>query len=386
MREVSVIGVGMHKFGKFPEKRIEDLGREACLNAFQDSGVEPKEIEAVYCGLALDEITPGQRIAYEVGVPGVPTYNLKNACASGSTAFNNAWKVVASGVHDLALVIGAESMSRVISGVIPIPPTVLMIKMGMYAPSLFAVFAHRHMKEYGTTLEQIAMVSVKNHDNGVLNPYAQYQKNFTVEQIRSSRMISDPITLLECSPTGDGAAAAIICPSDIAKKYTDRAIKAKASVMTIGGYQSNAPLLYSYEAFKSAQEAYKMAGINPKDLDVLEVHDCFTIAELMWYESIGLCEKGESGKLIEEGVTWLTGELPVNPSGGLLAKGHPIGATGVAQICELVWQLRGESGPRQVDDAEIAMALNMGGVNPGLMAGMASNVFNVANTTILSNK
>ncbi len=384
MREVSVIGVGMHKFGKFPEKRVEDLGREACLKAFQDSGVEPKEIESIYCGLALDEMTPGQRIGYEVGVPGVPTYNFENGCASGSTAFNDAWKAVSRGVIDMALVIGVESMSPVISGVIPIPPTVLMVKMGMYAPSLFGIFAYRHMHDYGTTLEQLAMVSVKNHDNGCLNPYAQYQKKFTIEQIRNSRMISDPLTLLDCSPTGDGAAAAIICPTDIAKKYTDRSIKVKASVMAVGGYQSSAPLLFSYEAKKSANEAYKMAGISPKDLDVLEVHDCFTIAELMWYESIGICEKGESGKLVEEGVTWLTGELPVNTSGGLLSKGHPIGATGVAQIIELVTQLRGEAGQRQVDDAEIAMALNMGGVNPGLIMGLAGNVFNVANTHILS--
>ena len=226
------------------------------------------------------------------------------------------------------------------------------------------------MQEFGTTIEQLAKVSIKNHRNGCLNPYLQFQKEVTLEEIANSPTVADPLTVLHCCPTGDGAASAILCSGDIVKRFSSKPIKIAASVLKSGSYDGGwRDLTTNDQTIRASREAYEMSGIGPEDLNLIELHDCFTIAEIFHYENLGLCKKGEGGRLIDEGITELTGKIPVNPSGGLLAKGHPLGATGVAQIVEIVWQLRGEAGKRQVSNAKTGLAHCVGGVVDGLDLG-----------------
>jgi acetyl-CoA acetyltransferase len=221
------------------------------------------------------------------------------------------------------------------------------------------------MERYGTTREQMAQVSVKNHFNGTLNPYAQFQKKFTLEEVLNSPMIADPLTLYSCCPNSDGAAAVVLCSEEKAKELNGRRIKVAASVLTTGTYENQRDITKWDVEIRAAEEAYAMASLGPEDLDVVEVHDAFTICEIIHYEDLGLCPFGEGGRLIEEGATELRGRIPVNPSGGLLSKGHPVGASGVGQVVEMVWQLRGDAGERQVENAKVGMAGIMGGNKEG---------------------
>lgn len=389
MREVSIIGVGMHKFGKFPQLLIEDLGKVACLNALKDAGISRKKIEAVYCGNFLSEVQPGQRVAYKAGISGVPTFNVRNGCATGSTAFWLGWHAVGTGTFDVVLVVGVESMTPTIKGVIPLGDTMLLPKLGVSMPSYFALLAMAHMQQYGTTLEHLAQVSVKNHRNGAKNPDAQYQKELCVEEVRDSRMVASPLTIYDCCPVGDGAAAAIICSTDTAKKISDRSIRVLTSAFsTTGYYGATANPLLSQNTRICAQKAYKEANITPQDVDVFEVHDCFTMTEIMIYDGLGLCEDGQGSRLIEAGETEIGGKFPTNPSGGLLAKGHPLGATGLAQITEIVHQLRGEADQRQVPEAKIGMTHNYGGLAASLMSDAVAGGVDFANCciTVMTNQ
>lgn len=376
MRDVYVIGVGMIRFGKFPEMTITGMARRAYLSAIKDSGINPKQIEAAFIGhvrQAGQGAMVGQRIMREVGVTGIPILNVENICSSGSSAIWCAFSTVASGQFDLAVVIGVEQLSILGKGVIPPRQEDLEGLQGATLPSYFAMVARRHMYEYGTTIEQLAKVSIKNHKNGCLNPYAQFQKEVTIEEISQSPMVADPLTVLHCCPTGDGAAAAIICSENLAKRYSTKPIKIAASILKSGSYDGGWRDLTSNDQTKrAAQEAYETSGIGPEDLDVIELHDCFTIAEIFHYENLGLCKKGDGGRLIDEGKTELSGKIPVNPSGGLLAKGHPLGATGVAQVAEIVWQLRGEAGKRQVSDTKVGLTHCVGGVVDGLDLGAST--------------
>ena len=361
MREVVVLGVGMHKFGRFLDKSLAQIGLEACLDALKDANLEWRDIPVAYCGHVFQGVTAGQRVCGELGHSGIPIINVENACASGSTALRLAHQSVAAGFYDIALAFGIEKMSR---GMIDVSDREGFLgQAGLQAlPSKYAMMARKHMKEYGLTLRQLALVSVKNHKHGCYNPYSQYQKEFTVEEIMDSRMICDPLTLLQCCPTGDGAAAAILCSEDVAKRYSRGPfVKIAASALSSQVYDRGEADGIAQITVKTGKDAYEMAGCGPGDLDLVELHDCFTMAEISHCESLGLCQKGEGGRLVEEGVTELGGRIPVNPSGGLLAKGHPLGATGVAQIVELVWQLRGQASQRQVEDAKIGLAHTMGG-------------------------
>lgn len=373
MRDVYIIGVGMTKFGKFPGMTTAEMGRRAFVDAVKDCGVNPKEIEAAFIGhvrLAGQGAMVGQRIMREVGVTGIPVLNVENICASGSSCIWSAFGVISSGQFDLAAVIGVEQLSALGKGVIPPRLEDLEGLQGLILPSYFAMVARRHMHEYGTTIEQLAKVSIKNHKNGCLNPRSQFQKEVTFEEICNSPIVADPLTVLHCCPTGDGAAAAILCSEKVAKRYSSNPIKIAASVLKSGSYDGGwRDLSTNDQTRRATKEAYEISGIGPEDLDLVELHDCFTIAEIFHYENLGLCKKGEGGHLIDEGKTELTGKIPVNPSGGLLAKGHPLGATGVAQIAEIVWQLRGEAGKRQVPDARVGLAHCVGGVIDGLDLG-----------------
>ena len=370
IRDVYIVGAGMTQFGKHLERSLRDLGREACLEAIKDAGIEPEQIQAGYCGNALapaiqGETGVGQNVFWEVGIKGIPIVNMENACASGSTALREGWMAVAGGFYDIVIVAGVEKSVMPKGKMLDVGAGELDTKLGDVFPGYFATIAQKHMERYGTTREQMAQVSVKNHFNGTLNPYAQFQKTFTLEEVLNSPMIADPLTLYSCCPNSDGAAAVVLCSKEKAKKLNSRRIKVVASVLTTGTYENQRDITKWDVEIRAAEEAYGMASLGPEDLDVVEVHDAFTICEIIHYEGLGLCPLGEGGRLIEEGATELSGRIPVNPSGGLLSKGHPVGASGVGQVVEIVWQLRGDAGKRQVKNARVGMAGIMGGNKEG---------------------
>ncbi len=363
MRRVSVAGVGMTTFGKQPERSIESLGEEAIREALKDAGIEVDRIEATYCGNAVGGGSVGQRILHGMGFGGLPVVNVENACASGSTAFREAWLLVAAGIYDVVLVLGAEKLSNRFDGVITLDRDVeAETEMGLTMPASYALIAQRHMAEHGTTREQLAQISVKNHRHGCLNPHAQYRAQLTPDQVINSRLIADPLTLYQCCPNSDGAAAAILVAEKLARAMRHPPVWVLASALVSGtSLRRVRDMTWSDIAARAAHFAYTQAQIAPSEIDVAEVHDAFTIGEIVAYEALGFCARGGGGHLVESGETALGGRLPVNPSGGLLAKGHPVGATGVAQIAELVWQLRGEAGERQVRNAHIGLAHTLGG-------------------------
>ena len=369
MRECAVVGVGLHKFGRFPEIPIDEMGRDALLAALDDAGTEFRDIEIAYCG----HFASGNAytVIGRVGLTGIPIMNVENACASSSTAFRQAYWAVATGLYDVALAMGFEKMQRGVGGRMPqLGPrgygsegVSYEALMGTGAPpAAYAMAARKHMKEYGSTIEQFAQVSVKDHRNGALNPNAQYQQTTTLEEVLNSRMICDPVTLYMCAPTSDGASAAIICTKKKARQYTGKPI-------TVAGWATGTPAyspmgdwgdLAPNLSEKLSRQAYERAGVGPEDIDVLQIHDPFSPAEVLILESLGFCPKGEGGRWVWEGKTEITGEIPTNTDGGLVARGHPMGATGIAQIIEVVRQLRGEAGPRQVADAKVGMCHNVG--------------------------
>jgi acetyl-CoA acetyltransferase len=370
MREVFITGMGMTQFGKHTDRSLRDLGREACLNALRDAGITPKEIEAGYCGNALapaiqGETGVGQNVFWEVGINEIPIVNVENACASGSTALREGWLTIAGGFYDMVIVAGVEKTVMPKGAMLDVGAAELETKLGDVFPGQFALIAQKHMERYGTTREQLAKVSVKNHFNGALNPYAQFQKQFTLEEVLNSPVVADPLTLFSCCPNSDGAAALILCSKKKAQKMKVRAVRIAASILTSGTYNNQRDITGWEIEKRAAGRAYEMASLGPKDIDLVEVHDAFTISEIIHYEDLGLCAPGEGGRLIDEGATELSGRIPVNPSGGLLAKGHPVGASGVAQVVEIAWQLRGEAGKRQVKNPRVGLAQIMGGYKEG---------------------
>jgi len=375
MREVAIIGVGLTKFGELWDKSLRQLITEAGTKAILDAGISGTEIDALYVGSMSAGRFVGQEhvgalVADSSGLSTmhIPATRVESACASGGMALRQAYIAVASGMHDIVVVGGVEKMTDVVGGE---ATDILAMAadqeweafFGATFPSLYAMIARRHMYEYGTTREQIAQVAVKNHENGLLNPNAQFHRKITVDDVINATPVSEPLTLLDSSPISDGAAALILCPLEKAKDYTDKIVKIIGS-----GQASDSLALHGREdictfqsTVEAAEMAYKQAKIKPKDIDVAEVHDCFTIAEILAIEDLGFFKKGEGGKAAEEGVTALDGDKPINTSGGLKAKGHPVGATGVAQVVEIVKQLRGEADKRQVKDARIGLTHNIGG-------------------------
>jgi len=371
MRDVAVIGIGGTRFGKYPEKSITDFGVEACLKAIRDANVKPKDIQLAYAGnLAQWQwgqgLLIGQVVLREIGITKIPITRVENGCATASCAFREAWYKVATGACDVALAFGVEQMTVVDSGKMLSVFTgrqypELSGDMGFTAPGIFALMAKRHMEEFGTTREQLAMVAVKNRKYGAANPDAQLTAPVTVDEVLNARMICDPLTLPQCCPRGDGAAAVILASKEKAKQYTSRPVYVAASIQVSGSYPQDQSYTYFDTDARGAKAAYEMAGLGPEDMDLAEVHDCFSMAEITHYEDLGFCKKGEGGRFIQEGQSDIGGKIPVNTSGGLLSKGHVIGATGISQINEVVKQLRGQAGKRQVPGAKVGLQHNAGG-------------------------
>ncbi|HJP41825.1 MAG TPA: thiolase family protein [Dehalococcoidia bacterium] len=372
MRDVAVLGAGLHRFGRFPDKSLQDLGREAISNALDDAKVPFKDIEVAYVGRVLAGMGAGLNVVSEMGQTGIPVVNIEMACASSTSAFREAYLSVAHGIYDTALVVGFEKMQR---GMLQISEGAsYQTVMGLAVmPASYALQAQRYMADHEATPEMFGQVSVKSHKNGALNPYAQYQKAVTLDEVMGSRMIADPITLLQCSPTTDGAAAVVICAADKAAQY-----RAERSMTVVGwatgsgqfqaddGGESDAET-GSGEVQRLASIAYERAGIGPEDVDVTQVHDAFSPGEIFTIEGLGLVREGEGARAIWEGRTEIDGDIPVNTDGGLLSRGHPIGATGAAMVTEIFRQLTGEAGPRQVKDGKANVGLihnaGIGGVN-----------------------
>jgi acetyl-CoA C-acetyltransferase len=371
MREVAVIGVGMNKWGEHWEKSLRHVFTEAAILALDDAGVDKIDSMIVGCmssGLFVGQEHLSSLLADYLGQVPVPAARVESACASGGLALRMGYIEVASGMSDVVLVGGVEKMTDVNGNEATYALGTAADQEyecyhGITFPGLYALMARAHMHKYGTTREQLAMVAVKNHDNGSLNPLAQYPFKTCVEAVLSSVMVADPLHILDCSPITDGAAALILCPVEVAKKLKKPVVRITASGMATDtiALSSRREITWIESTYLAAKKAYAMAGKKPEDINVVEVHDCFTIAEICVMEALGLVEKGKGGKAVEEGLTSLQGKIPINTSGGLKAKGHPVGATGVAQAIEVVKQLREEAGPRQVKGARVGLTQNMGG-------------------------
>ena len=384
MNKVYVVGVGMTKFEK-PETRqwrYFDMAREAGTAALDDAGLRYEQIEQVAAGYVFGPSTCGQRAAYELGLTGVPVYNVNNNCATGSTALLMAAQWVAGGLNDCVLALGFEQMKKGALGggmnnddfnASPLARHyTLMAELHGFEPTpptaqIFGDAAREHMDKYGTTAEQLAMVAAKNHKHSVGNPNAQFQVEYSVQDILSAKEIHRPLTKLQCSPTSDGAAAAVVVSERFVDEHGlgDQAVQIVAQAMATDTAEafdtrSMIDVVGRPMSRDAARAVYDASGLGPDDLDVIELHDCFSINELITYEAIGLCGEGEGGKLITDGATTHGGRWVVNPSGGLISKGHPLGATGLAQCAEITWQLRGTAGARQVDGARVGMAHNIG--------------------------
>jgi acetyl-CoA acetyltransferase len=367
MSLAAIAGVGMTKFGKQPERSIEDLGREALTRAMKDAGVERGDIDEAFCGSSYSGPLIGQRILRDLGMTGIPITNVENACSSGAAALREACWAVKAGRAETIAVIGVEKLTRFGGGTLPLEQTDLEVNLGNVMPAVYAMRARRYMHETGATARHFAMVAVKAHEYGARNPNAQMQNRTTVEEVMGSRMIADPLTLYMCCPTGDGAAAAIVTSEARVRQLGAKLVRIEASVLQSGEYKTGfRDMARSELTERTARFGYEAAGIGPQDISLAEVHDAFASAEIMYYEALGLCGNGEGAAMIERGDSGPGGRQPVNPSGGLACRGHPVGATGVAQIVEAVWQLRGEAGPRQVPGAKVALTHCTGGGISGL--------------------
>jgi acetyl-CoA C-acetyltransferase len=373
MRDVAIVGVGLNrKWGELWTMSLRDIFVEAALNALDDAGLDHFDSMYVGCmsgGLFVGQEHLGCLMADYLGADPVPATRVESACASGGAAFRQGYMEVASGISDLVLVGGVEKMTDVngdeatyaLSAAADMEYEAFH---GITFPGLYALMARVHMDRYGTTREQLAHVAVKNHKHGAMNPVAQYPYEIGVDDVLGSVMVADPLRILDCSPITDGAAAAVLCPLEMARKISKMpVVKVAASAQASGAIalHSRSDLAWLESTSKAGEKAFKAAGKTPADIQLVEVHDCFTIAEILVLEALGFVERGKGGQAAESGMTALGGKLPVNTSGGLKAKGHPVGATGVAQIVEITRQLRGDAGPRQVKGARVGLTQNMGG-------------------------
>jgi acetyl-CoA C-acetyltransferase len=373
MRPVAVVAAGKTPFGVFPELDIRALAVQAGEKCLANARVPRPKIESFYLGNFAGPAFVGQNhlapyVSMALGIQGVPATRVEAACASSGSAFFHAWTEVAAGIYDLVMVVGVEKMTsqptpRVTEILASAGDLAGEIRAGSTFASLFAMIARRHMYEFGTKREHLSAVAVKNHAAGALNPDAQMRKTITLEQALAGKPIADPLNLYDCSLISDGAAAVILAPLERASEFTDKPVRV-LGIAQASDYVAldQKPDITAFPAVRRAGEkAYQMAGVGPQDIEFAELHDCFTIAEIIATEDLGFVSKGCGGPYAMEGHTALTGERPINASGGLKSKGHPVGATGVGQICDLVQQIRCEAGPRQVARHSLGLAQNLGG-------------------------
>jgi acetyl-CoA acetyltransferase len=379
--KVYVIGVGMTKFEK-PGARdwdYPDMAKEAGTNALEDAGIPYDEVDQAVVGYVYGESTSGQRAVYQLGLTGIPVYNVNNNCSTGSTALFLGRQLIAGGISECVLALGFEKMEKGSLGVKytdrvnPMDKHVeAMVKLRGFetspvAPQIFGNAAREHMERYGSTPEQFAKIGLKNHRHSVNNPYSQFQDEYTLEEILSAKMVHAPLTRLQCCPTSDGAGAVVLASEEFVHKHSleDQAVEILGQSMVTDTpetfeQKSSIKLIGSEMTRRAANEVYEQTGLGPEDIDVIELHDCFSANEMITYEALGLAKEGEGGKLIDEGAVTYGGDWVVNPSGGLISKGHPLGATGLAQCSELSWQLRGTADARQVPGAKVALQHNIG--------------------------
>lgn len=366
MRAVDIIGAGMIPFGKHENMPLVEMGTRAAIEAIKDAGVRPSDITIGFfanmqAGNLTKEFTVGQAVMWGAGINKVPVFNVENACTSGASATTLAMMSIASGQYDVAIVVGAEKLNVPMQMLLNPSLRDLNVLQGNVVINGFAQRAVRHMHEFGTTKEQLAMVDVKNRRMAALNPMALfYKKPVTLEEVLNAPMMADPLTKLSSCANADGAAALVLCAAELSSKYTTKPIHLIASVLATGIYDEKPDMATFEEDQRASRIAYEKAGLGPQDVDAAECHDAFTITEIMHTENLGFCPIGEGGRFIESGATSLGGKIPMNMSGGLLGKGHPLGATAVAQIVEGVIQLRGEAGPRQVEGAKVFLTECMG--------------------------
>jgi acetyl-CoA C-acetyltransferase len=373
MRSVSIVGVGLTKFSEHWERSFRELIVEAGIRAIEDAQIEGRAVEAIYGGCMASGIFVGQEhigalLADQLGLNPIPSTRVEAACASGGVALRNAYLAVASGAYDVVAVGGVEKMTEVSAEQAAIAlggagDEETELFFGATFPALYALLARKHMHEFGTTEEQLAMAAVKNHRNACLNPNAQFRKEISIEDVMNSGYVASPLKLLDCSPLTDGAAAVILCESGKARELTEMPVEITSSAQASDSLGlAGRELLTELNATKvAAKDAYRQAGLKPSGIDFAEVHDCFTIAEILAIEDLGFFRKGEGGKATEKGLTALNSQISVNPSGGLKGKGHPVGATGVAQAVEAYLQLRGNADKRQVKGAKTGLSHNVGG-------------------------
>lgn len=380
MRRVFVIGVGMTRFEK-PGRRegwdYPDMARESGTNALADAGVDYTEIQQGFVGYCSGDSTSGQRALYELGMTGIPIVNVNNNCSTGSTALYLAAQSIRGGLADCVLALGFEKMqpgslaSSVDDRESPMKRHILALNeidamQFPVAPWMFGAAGREHMKKYGTTAEHFAKIGHKNHKHSVNNPYAQFQDEYSLDDILAAKMISDPLTKLQCSPTSDGSAAVVLASEDYVAEHdlAGQAVEIVGQAMTTdfaSTFDGSAANVIGYDMnVKAAQQVYQQSGLGPEDFQVIELHDCFSANELLLYEALGLCGPGEAPRLIDDEDTTYGGRWVVNPSGGLISKGHPLGATGLAQCSELTWQLRGSADKRQVGGVTAALQHNIG--------------------------
>jgi len=373
MNKVAIIGVGQTKFGRRPDASIREIAFEGFQEAVEDAQIMPEDIQAsIVCSATHydKQRTPAGVIAEYLGLNPQPTFNVEAVCAASGVGLRIGWSFISSGLHDIVAVVGFQKMTELSSAEVQevmgrSGDVMWESPFGTTMPGYFALYARSHMQRYGTTEEQMAKVAVKNHFYATKNPKAMFGKEISMEDVLGSRMIASPLKRYDCCSNSDGAACIILASEEVARKVSDTPVWVSglglaSSPMTL---TSRDPSLTSFDCtVEAAKEAYRMSGVEPKDVDVAEVHDCFTITEIINYEDLGFCDRGQGGKLAEEGQTYLGGKIPVNIDGGLLAKGHPVGATGASQIRTLVRQLRGQAGDTQVKDAKIGLAHNLGGI------------------------
>jgi acetyl-CoA acetyltransferase len=362
-RRTYLVGTGMVPFGRFPELSHREFAWPAVREALLESGFKKEEIDVAYSASMLGGMLMGQQVLGKIGLTGLPIINIENACSSGSTALGEAVARIEAGKCDVALVFGVEMLSKLGGGPLPLSPDDWDAAHGLTMPGVYAMRAQRYVHEHGISPSDFSHVSVKARANGARNPLAQMRTPVTFEEVEASRMIADPLRLMHCCPTGDGAAAVVLASEDwVAKSSCKTPVEICATVLHSGKFDpGHVSMVKSHVSTKSAAEAYEAAGIGPEDIDVAEIHDSFSIAELMYYEAFGFCKPGDAVSLLKSGATELGGKNVINPSGGLMARGHPVAATGVAQIVEIVRQLQGRCGAHQVEGARVGLAHATGG-------------------------